>query len=384
MNKLHIKFQPRKDRANKNGYYPIYLYANVNGKVKYFTLNHFIPLKAWNEKKQEVSVTFPKWNTINDDIARYRDKALRMRIAADEASEMISLYQFEKVFRGGAKDLKDIFSFIVDDIEEFSNTYSKATIKTFESESRKLKKFRENLKFQEITPLFWKQYDSYLITLKNNENTRWKAFRTIKIFINKAIQNGILKADPLIGVKVKKPEGNRLSLTIDELKKLESVYTGIMTKKNKKVLKYFLFSCFTAMRYSDVKNLIHSNIFLGTENSYISFVQQKTSSPLIIPIGGKALRYLPIEGLPDESVFKVYSNQITNKILKDIMKLSQINKSISFHCARHTYATIALELSGDIALVGNMCGHKKISSTQIYAKVSENAKINLTGLMDAM
>lgn len=360
MNKLHIKVQLRKDRTNKNGYYPIYLYANVNGKIRYFSLNHFVALKAWNEKKQEVSVTFPNWNTINDDIARYRDKAVRMRIAADEADEMISMYQFEKAFRGGAKDLKDIFGFIKDDIEEFSNTYAKATVKTFESESRKLNKFRQNLKFHEITPLFWKQYDSYLISRKNNENTRWKAYRTIKIFINKAIQNGVIKVDPLIGVTVKKPEGNRLNLTIDELKKLETVYAGILTKKMKKVLKYFLFSCFTAMRYSDVKNLIHSNIFLGTENSYIRFVQQKTSSPLIIPVGEKALKYIPIEGLPDESVFKVYSNQITNKVLKDIMKLAEINKSISFHCARHTYATIALELSGDIALVGNMCGHKKI------------------------
>jgi site-specific recombinase XerD len=384
MNKIHIKFQLRKDRANKNGYYPIYLYANVNGTVRYFTLNHFVPLKAWNEKKQEVSVTFSNWNTINDDIARYRDKAVRMRIAADEAGEMISLNQFERMLRGGAKDLKDIFSFIEDDIREIGNTYAKATVKTFKSQSRKLKRFRENLKFHEITPLFWKQYNSFLITLNNNENTRWSAFRTLKIFINKAVQSGIIKTDPLKGVIVKKPEGNRLNLTIDELKKLETLYTGLMTKKHKHVLTYFLFSCFTAMRFSDVKNLIQSNIILGNENSYIRFVQQKTSSPLIIPIGEKALRYLPIKGLPNESVFKVYSNQITNKVLKEIMKLAEINKSISFHCARHTYATIALELSGDIALVGNMCGHKKISSTQIYAKVSENAKINLTGLMDAI
>ena len=75
MNKLHIKFLLRKDRANTNGYFPIYFYANINGEVKYFTMNQFVPIKAWNEKKQEVSVTFPNWNTINYDIARYRDKA---------------------------------------------------------------------------------------------------------------------------------------------------------------------------------------------------------------------------------------------------------------------------------------------------------------------
>ncbi|MBK7031464.1 MAG: phage integrase SAM-like domain-containing protein [Bacteroidales bacterium] len=216
----------RKDRANSDGCYPIYFYANINGQVKYFTLNHAIPEKVWNPKKQEVSITFPQWQTINNDLARFRSKAERIRIEADQEGLHINMFEFEKVFRGGSKDLSDVFEFIKNDLEEFRNSYASDTIKMYQSQSKKLKTFRTRLSFTEISPFFWKQYDSYLIKLGNNDNTRWKAFRSLKTFINKAIDSGLLKSDPLRGVKVRKPEGNRQFLTQEELKKLEKLNTG--------------------------------------------------------------------------------------------------------------------------------------------------------------
>jgi len=384
MNKTHLKFQLRKDRANANGLYPIYLYANINGSVKYFSINHSVPEKAWNEKKQEVSTSHPLWQIINNDIARYRSKANQIRIDADSDDEKISLYQFEKVFRSGAKDMQDIFSFIEEDIRQFWNTYAPDTIKMYKSQSNKLKKFRNELKFNEITPFFWKSYDSYLINLNNNENTRWKAFRVIKTFIRKAIEVGLIKTDPLQGVRVKKPDGNRQFLTQEELKLLGKMYSGFMTKDLKTVLQYFLFSCLTSLRFSDVKHLKNSNLFLGEEDSHIFIIQRKTKKAVEIPLSKKAIKYLPPNGLPNQNVFDVYSNQATNRILKDIIKLAKISKSISFHCARHTFATIALELSGNIAVVSNLLGHAKISSTQIYAKVLESSKRKIVNMFDTI
>ena len=157
-----------------------------------------------------------------------------------------------------------------------------------------------------------------------------------------------------------------------------------MTKDLKSVLQYFLFSCFTGVRFSDLRNLKNSNLFLENGNTIISLRQLKTNKPVEIPLGNKAQKYLPEKGQPDQPVFKMYCNQFTNRALKDIMKLAGINKSISFHCARHTFATIALELSGDIAVVSKLCGHTKISTTQIYAKVLDSSKRNVIGLMDAM
>lgn len=384
MNRIHLKFLLRSDRSNTKGTYPLHLYANINGDVKYFALNRLLPPNAWNEKRQEVRSSYPDWNLINDDISRYRAKAEEMRIAADKEEELISLHHFERVFRGKAKDVKDIFTYIEEDIKQFGNTYAYATVKMYESQSRKLKKFSDKLKFTEITPLFWKQYDSYLISLNNNGNTRWKAYRTIKTFINKAIEDGIIKTDPLRGVKVRKPEGNRNYLNQEEVKKLEKLYEGFLKKDQKRVLQYFLFSCYTGIRYTDLKNLKNSNIYFENGNPIISLKQIKTNKPVEIPLGSRAKKYLPESGLPEQPVFDFYGNQHTNRVLKEIITLAEIPKYISFHCARHTFATIALELSGDIAVVSKLCGHTKISTTQIYAKVLDSSKRNVIGLMDAM
>lgn len=384
MNKTHIKFKLRADRANPKGDFQIYMYANVNGEVKYFSINRTVPESAWNQYAQEVKSSYPLWTLINNDIARYRSKAEEIRMDADKENDLISMFQFERILRGGAKDLRDIFTFIEDDIEQFGNAYARETIKMYKSQAAKLKRFRDVLRFHEITPLFWKKFDSYLISLDNNENTRWKAYRTIKTFINKAMEAGILKTDPLRGVKVRKPEGNRMYLSQEEVKTLEKMYAGFMTNDLKRVLQYFLFSCFTGIRYSDLRALKNSNIIKESGNTYILINQQKTKKSVQIPLGSKAQKYLPKKGLPDETVFDMYCNQFTNRALKDIMKLAGTHKSISFHCARHTFATIALELSGDIAVVSKLCGHTKISTTQIYAKVLDSSKRNVIGLMDAM
>lgn len=74
------------------------------------------------------------------------------------------------------------------------------------------------------------------------------------------------------------------------------------------------------------------------------------------------------------AIFKVFTNQVTNRYLKEIIKQAEIQKEISFHCARHTWATITLELTGDIALVSSVLGHSSIKTTQIYAKVLEKKK----------
>jgi integrase/recombinase XerC len=374
----------RKDRANVDGMYPIYLYANINGNVKYFTINHFIPQKAWNEKKQEVSTRCKNWNIINDDMARYRSRAEKIRIAADEAGDKVSVFEFENVFRSGAKDLKDIFSFIEDDIKVFGNKYRPDTIKMYQSQSRKLKKFSEELPFNELTPFFWKRYDSHLISLGNNPNTRWKAFRFIKTFINKAIENGLLKTDPLKYVKVRKPEGNRANLSIAEIKKLEQLYDGTITKELKSVLGYFLFACFTGIRFRDVVDLKQTNVCREEGTEYIRFVQHKTGDQVTIPLCKKALKYLPPVGISGSPVFKPYCNQATNRMLKDIIIQANINKVISFHCARHSTCSILLELGGDIYTISKILGHRKISTTQLYTKVHESTKRELIELMDAM
>lgn len=138
------------------------------------------------------------------------------------------------------------------------------------------------------------------------------------------------------------------------------------------------------IRYADMKNLENSNIYFENGNPIISLKQIKTNKPVEIALRSIAKKYLPESVLPEQPVFDFYGNQHTNRVLKEIITLAEIPKYISFHCARHTFVTIALELSGVIAVVSIFCGHTKISITQIYAKVLDSLKRNVIGFMDAM
>jgi site-specific recombinase XerD len=103
-----------------------------------------------------------------------------------------------------------------------------------------------------------------------------------------------------------------------------------------------------------------------------------------IPLSEKAKSLLPEKSLPNKPVFKVYTNQVTNRHLKTIAEDAEIEKELTFHCARHTWATITLDLTGDIALVSNVLGHADIKTTQIYAKVLEQKKKEAMDKWDSM
>lgn len=109
----------------------------------------------------------------------------------------------------------------------------------------------------------------------------------------------------------------------------------------------------------------------------------KTNMKVRIPLIEQALRLIPSKAISELFVFQVYCNQVTNRHLKNVMKLAGINKSISFHCARHTFATITLGLSNDIAAVSKLLGHTKIETTQIYAKVQEEQKRRAMGMWNS-
>jgi site-specific recombinase XerD len=220
----------------------------------------------------------------------------------------------------------------------------------------------------------WRKFENHLIKEGNSQNTILKRFKTLKVFIYRAIEQGIIKENPLKKIKIKSVEGQMLYLTIEEVNKLEKLFKGFLTNNLHKTLHYFLFACYTGLRYSDIKNLKFSNIYQDQEGKYIQKQVFKTKDFIKIPLSKRAIELIPSKSFNEKCVFDVYSNQETNRNLKDLMKLAGINKRITFHCARHTFATITLELDGDLSAVQKLCGHSKIQTTQIYAKVLDKSK----------
>ncbi|MCD4794937.1 MAG: site-specific integrase [Bacteroidales bacterium] len=168
-------------------------------------------------------------------------------------------------------------------------------------------------------------------------------------------------------------------MNIAKLNKLEKLYyENNLDNRQLNVLRYFLFVCYTGLRYTDIKNLKYSHIkkrlFIEGEIQFIELKMHKTKLNVSVPIIEKAKKLMPKKVARNHLVFRVLSNQKTNQYLKEIIKIAGIEKNITFHSARHTLATTGLEMGIPIKVVSKILGHTEIKMTQIYAKVNDGLK----------
>jgi len=193
----------------------------------------------------------------------------------------------------------------------------------------------------------------------------------MKTIINKAIQENIIQDNLIKDYKVGEISGDREYLTLDELQKLQDLYDkDKLEQKYQNVLRYFLFACYTGLRYGDLYNLKFSSMV----DSKVTIKQQKTGGNVVIPLTDKAKRLIPEKKFENQKVFRVLSDQATNRYLKDIMIGVNINKRISTHCARHTFATCGITLGIPIEVVSKILGHTDIKMTQIYSRIIDPLK----------
>ncbi len=266
-------------------------------------------------------------------------------------------------------DYVDVF------LTKYGHRYSSETKKTYITQKSKLFKYKKNLKLDEITPQFLIEYEKYMKTvLNNNQNTVNKTFAFLKSTLNKAINDGLISKhhNPFNKIKIKRVVGHRAFLNIDELQRLHNLMNNTNNAGIKNVCTYFLFSCYTGLRFTDVKNLKYKHIV----NNIIELKQHKTKDYVRIPLNNKAKNLINFENYNNNDfVFKVISNQKTNEKLKQIAVLAEINKTLSFHVARHTFATVGLSIGIPIEVISKLLGHTNIKTTQIYANVIDDVKI---------
>lgn len=251
-----------------------------------------------------------------------------------------------------------------------------------------LKKYekRENITFAEITPEWVQGFKDYLENeavawghdfrkrIKDkplSRNSKLSYFNKLRACLNQAYEEGVIPTNPMRGIDGFKPEeGTRMYLTLDEVRKLaktECEYPQIKAA--------FLFSCLTGLRRSDVLRLTWGDVHKQGEFTRIIFRQKKTSGQEYLDISPQAAELMGKRGLPDEHVFTdIHSPTCTNNTLKLWVARAGINKTITFHCGRHTFATLMLDIGTDIYTVSKLLGHRDLSTTQIYAKVMDKNK----------
>jgi len=209
--------------------------------------------------------------------------------------------------------------------------------------------------------------------LGNNENTASKSLRSLRTFVNVSLRYGHIKTNPFKFITIKKVDGKRDFLNTEELHKLSQAYfTGKFIKTiEKEILQYFLFSCYTGLRYSDLKSLRTDSL----DGGKIKINMHKTGYLVSIPLTQKAQQLLPERTTSHaEPVFRIYCNKVTNRVLKQVGQRYEIPKKLTCHVARHTFATVSITLGIPIEVVSKLLGHTNLKTTQIYAKIVDSVK----------
>ena len=193
-----------------------------------------------------------------------------------------------------------------------------------------------------------------------------------------ALDYGWVSGNPFHMLKLRKDKTERAYLTIDELERLAN--KEFSSERLERMRDIFLFCCYTGLAYIDVKTLTTENLVQKADGKWwIVTKRTKTEVPVNVPLLEVPMRlikkYEPLR--KGNLVFPVYSNQKSNDYLKEIAALCDIHKDVTFHVARHTFATtVTLENGVPIESVSKMLGHTNVQTTQIYARITER-KINL-------
>ena len=224
----------------------------------------------------------------------------------------------------------------------------------------------------------FKYYLKHTARTKSNQplsqNSCYSYFNKVKACLREAVREGIITYNPAIEVKgFKQGETQKEFLTLEELKKVTKTECEIPILKQA-----FIFSALTGLRWSDIQKMVWKEIqFSDEQGHYILFKQKKTSGYQTHQIPEQAYKLLGGREEDEERVFKGlrYSAWSNLKLQQWVMKAG-ISKTITFHCARHTYATLQLTFGTDIYTVSKLLGHKELKTTQVYAQIINQKKVD--------
>ncbi len=364
-----------KPETNKKGLHPVYLRAFQSGKKIEIATAVTLADRDWSATRQRVKKSNKLHERHNAIIDAYDKKALKLLInnfVHDETP--LTLRQFKDKILSTHQTDGSFTDYILNYLNENKARLRIESWWSYKSQITKLLKFKKEILFTDLTEQFINDYHLYMLTtLGNNENTASKSLRSLRTFVNISLRYGYMKNNPFKFITIKKVDGKRDFLSLEELNKLsEAYFSDKFTKPiEKEVLQYFLFSCYTGLRYSDLKSLQADSI----DGNKIKINMHKTGYLVVVPLTQKAIQLLPRK-MPSstESVFRIYCNKVTNRILKQIGKTYGIPKKLTCHVARHTFATASITLGIPIEVVSKLLGHTSLKTTQVYAKIVDNVK----------
>jgi site-specific recombinase XerD len=350
---------------NNEGKAPLYIQVFVNKVRKQFPLRIYVPPASFDKKKQRLRPSAEKAKDYNliieNELTKFTEVAVEYRLR----NEYLTIDKLIKEINTGFSRINFI-GYYENELQYQldKGIIAKSSHKQQKSTLKKLKSFKNIIYFNEITDRFIEEFKAHLrIKHKNSENTVFTALKNFKKYLHLANNDGIKTPLTYDKITVRAIKGNRDFLEDYELKSLYALYkTKFLNEVYKNVLKKFLFSCFTGLRISDINSITQNN-FVGDHLVFNSIKGNKFNKVEIIDA---AKQFINANG----PVFNDnYTEQCINKNLKEIAKICGIKKRITFHVARHTFATQYLVNGGGVEELKDLLGHEKIETTMIYVHI---------------
>jgi site-specific recombinase XerD len=383
--KITLHFYAKSTKANAAGLLPIYVRLTIDGNRMEFSTKKFIDSSKWSPEMSKMKGNTENARSLNEYLDLLKSKILDIQMELIHRNEPLTI----EVFKNRLLGINERERMVIPIFEEHNRKveeligleYAPGTLERYKTSLKHTKDFLQwkynlsDIEINKIDHSFVTEYEFYLRSVRKcANNTAVKYIKNFKKIIKICISNGWLDKDPFANYKSKIREVERDYLTQEEV---QDIYSKVfITERLNLVKDIFVFSCFTGLAYIDVKNLTVSNISMGIDGGKWIFThRQKTETASRIPL-------LPI---PEELILKyanhpqcinkdkllpILSNQKMNSYLKEIADVCGIKKDLTFHIARHTFATTVTLTNGvPIESVSKMLGHKSLRTTQHYAKI---------------
>ena len=379
---LFVSFLARKAMSKKTGMVPIYCRVRYGDTTAQFSTKIDVPYINWDSKRTRVKGNSKKamnlkLETLRISIIEKYDALIKTNVIIT-AKTIIDYYKNDtlimnsviNVFKQHNTNMKSLIG-----IE-----YSYGSYKNYKTTIKHLIKYintkynANDIFLNKINYDFIYNFSQFLLLHTDcNHNGMMKHIQRFKKITNFCINNNYITNDPFAGFKISFKKSNRVYINKQELHTLKNI---TLNDSLSKVRDIFLFACYTGLSYIDLYNLSLKNIRKGYDNLQWVYVKRhKTNIPSNIPILPPAFsilkKYKKQKNI--NRIFPMISNQKMNKALKEIAHLCNFNKKLTFHSARHTFATTVTLTNGvPIETVSKMLGHNNIKTTQLYARVIDS------------
>ncbi|MEO1050177.1 MAG: tyrosine-type recombinase/integrase [Bacteroidota bacterium] len=394
---VSINFECRPGYVSKNGTIPLTLRITLNRKNNYLNLGRKISVDQYDPKLKRIKPGTKGYTQINSFIRRQEVKVDNIIDELERTDQAITFKKIKDVYRGitGKLQTNDFYEYVEGELErEKEETQIKeSTLRGYRNQIDILKGFQSKLTVHEIDEEFLGKLKKYLMP-KYAANTQYHVFSFLRKYTLRLHKFGEIKKYPFTNFTVGQPELVEVSyLEPEEITKLHDLYDSKELLKHIKkatskhaqdfhigaryqsTLQQALVACYCGLRHSDVKTLRKEHI----QNGYIVKAMEKDrlgkKKTVRIPIKARLLSLLNLDEKSD-LLFEqpVQENGTTNNYLKEILKIAGIDKHVTFHGFRHTFAINSLLLGLKIEVVSDILGHSELTTTQRYARVVDRLR----------